>query len=156
MINLAHVPLAMVASLFLPPLFFVFCCIKNKPFVSWFRNFVSFPHNNWIQTESAGSTARTTSGASPAAGSAASSLRWDRQTIQFSVNAWVCFQDIFNQALTQLWSEILLIKLDHAVIMLVWLHFMLLCTIFSFNRLIMFRAPNLLVSRCCFLILIWH
>lgn len=46
-------------------------------------------HYYCILNQSVGSTART-SGTSANAGSGATSLRWDRQTIQFSVNAWVC------------------------------------------------------------------
>ncbi|GMI69004.1 hypothetical protein like AT3G02420 [Hibiscus trionum] len=41
-----------------------------------------------VQPRNAGSTTRS-SGASAAAGSNTSSVHWDRQTLQFSVNAWV-------------------------------------------------------------------
>lgn len=44
--------------------------------------------NGEARARNAGSTTRN-SGASAAAGSNSASLRWDRQTIQFSVNAWV-------------------------------------------------------------------
>ncbi|XVE77440.1 hypothetical protein DITRI_Ditri13aG0062800 [Diplodiscus trichospermus] len=44
--------------------------------------------NDRARARNAGSTTRS-SGASAAAGSNTTSLRWDRQTIQFSVNAWV-------------------------------------------------------------------
>ncbi|XP_022772050.1 transmembrane protein 33 homolog [Durio zibethinus] len=44
--------------------------------------------NNEAQGRNAGSTTRSP-GASAAAGSNTASVRWDRQTIQFSVNAWV-------------------------------------------------------------------
>ncbi|EOY04320.1 Bifunctional dihydroflavonol 4-reductase/flavanone 4-reductase isoform 3 [Theobroma cacao] len=44
--------------------------------------------NDQARPRNAGSTARS-SGTSAAAGSIPTSVRWDRQTIQFSVNAWV-------------------------------------------------------------------
>ncbi|XP_021290989.1 uncharacterized protein LOC110421670 [Herrania umbratica] len=44
--------------------------------------------NDQARPRNAGSTARS-SGTSAAAGSNPTSVRWDRQTIQFSVNAWV-------------------------------------------------------------------
>ncbi|XP_022734364.1 transmembrane protein 33 homolog [Durio zibethinus] len=44
--------------------------------------------NDRARARTAGSTTRS-SGASAAAGSNTTSVRWDRQTIQFSVNAWV-------------------------------------------------------------------
>ncbi|EXB72247.1 hypothetical protein L484_009130 [Morus notabilis] len=46
------------------------------------------PSNDQPRSRGTGSTART-SGTSANAGSGPTSLRWDRQTIQFSVNAWV-------------------------------------------------------------------
>ncbi|TYH10821.1 hypothetical protein ES288_A07G207400v1 [Gossypium darwinii] len=44
--------------------------------------------NNGVRPRNAGSASRS-SGASAAAGSNRTSMHWDRQTLQFSVNAWV-------------------------------------------------------------------
>ncbi|XP_031279321.1 transmembrane protein 33 homolog [Pistacia vera] len=49
---------------------------------------------NGARPRNTGSTTRT-SGTSATAGSNATSLRWDRQTIQFSVNAWVFVVALF-------------------------------------------------------------